>query len=284
MTGSFYGLDGHTFLELQFCSKLDFSERFFCNSIIVDRLHGSGRGLDSERLCSNLPLDVYQAGRRLQVFRVFEESKSGGSRGNAYLELFAVFIQNHFQVQPTHPRQSMDSTSPEMVDCDLLEAAKENVQPLASGRRVTALSTILSTPHALRDPKLVQERTKLRATVTSALQTDSSTAGEDEEVVEDPSPLVAYSTFVTWTLEHYPQGHSAESGLLELLEEATRVLKDHDDGRYRDELKYLKLWILYASFVEKPVIVYKFLLANDIGVSWGALYEEFALVLEREGR
>ena len=36
--------------------------------------------------------------------------------------------------------------APPIVDCDVLEAAKENIQPLAAGRRVTALSAILSTP------------------------------------------------------------------------------------------------------------------------------------------
>ena len=175
----------------------------------------------------------------------------------------------------------MDDVAP-IVDCDLLEAAKENVQPLASGRRVTSLSTILSTPHAFRDARLSHQRTLLRNAVKKALECDEG----DEEVEEEESlsPLDAYHNFVAWTLEHYPQGHSAESGLLELLEEATRALKDYNNGKYRGELKYLKLWILYASFVEKPTIIYKFLLANDIGVGWGLLYEEFSLAFEREGR
>ncbi|KAF8962544.1 hypothetical protein BDZ97DRAFT_2021605 [Flammula alnicola] len=51
---------------------------------------------------------------------------------------------------------------------------------------------------------------------------------------EDGDPLEAYCRLVHWTVENYPQGHSAESGLLELLEEATRVLKD-DRGRNGEE-------------------------------------------------
>lgn len=89
---------------------------------------------------------------------------------------------------------------------------------------------------------------------------------------------------VNWTVENYPQGHSAESGLLELLEEATRVLKDTRDGKWRGEMKYLKLWLLYASFVEKPTIIYNFLIANEIGTDLALLYEEFAAVLERDGQ
>ena len=161
----------------------------------------------------------------------------------------------------------------EIVDCDLLEAAKENVQPLATGRRVTALSALLATPHAQREAKLSATRNRLRINVALAL--------DDED---DGDPLEAYCALVNWTVENYPQGHSAESGLLELLEEATRTLKDDRGGRWRGELKYLKLWLLYASYVEKPTIIYKFLIANDIGTEHALLYEEHAAVLERDGR
>ncbi|KAJ7468011.1 Mad3/BUB1 homology region 1-domain-containing protein [Mycena latifolia] len=164
------------------------------------------------------------------------------------------------------------SDTPNIVDFDVLEAAKENVQPLATGRRATALSAILSTPHAQRESKLAATRNRLRINVEIAL--------EDEE----DDPLEAYCHLVNWTVENYPQGHSAESGLLELLEEATRVLKDNREGRWRREIKYLKLWLLYASFVEKPTIIYDFLIANEIGTDFALLYEEFAAVLERDGR
>lgn len=164
------------------------------------------------------------------------------------------------------------SSSTTMVDCDVLEAAKENIQPLATGRRVTSLSSVLATPHAQRESKLVATRHRLRINIEMALEDD------------DDDPLEAYCTLVNWTLENYPQGHSAESGLLELLEEATRVLKDDRDGKWRGEMKYLKLWMLYASFVEKPSIIYRFLLANDIGTDFAILYEEFAAILERDGR
>lgn len=162
--------------------------------------------------------------------------------------------------------------SSNVVDCDLLEAAKENVQPLATGRRVTSLSTILATPHAQRETKLAETRKRLRINVELAL--------EDE----DGDPLEAYCRLVYWTVENYPQGHSAESGLLELLEESTRALKDFRNGVWRGDLRYLKLWLLYASYVEKPTIIYKFLIANDIGTSFALLYEEHAAVLERDGR
>ncbi|PPR01810.1 hypothetical protein CVT26_013169 [Gymnopilus dilepis] len=162
--------------------------------------------------------------------------------------------------------------APAVVDCDLLEAAKENVQPLGTGRRVTALSAMLATPHAQREAKLSATRNRLRINVELAM--------DDEE----GDPLEAYCRLVYWTLDNYPQGHSAESGLVELLEEATRILKDDRGGKWRNDIKYLKLWLLYASYVEKPNVIYKFLIANDIGTEFALLYEEHAAVLERDGR
>ncbi|KAL1949188.1 hypothetical protein VTO73DRAFT_10994 [Trametes versicolor] len=167
-----------------------------------------------------------------------------------------------------------EPTAPFIVDGDVLEAAKENIQPLASGRRVTALSAIFSTPHAQRESRQADARRRHRANVEIAL--------EDED--DDADPLEAYSRFVYWTVENYPQGHSAESGLLELLEEATRVLRDDRGGKWRADLRYLKLWTLYASYVDKPTVIYKYLLVNEIGTAHALFYEEYAMALERANR
>jgi hypothetical protein len=171
-----------------------------------------------------------------------------------------------------------------IIDCDVLEAAKENIQPLAKGRRATALSAILATPHAQRENQLIATRHRLRMNVDLAMEDSTPSDDNDGEVDPDADPLEAYCTLVYWVVENYPQGHSAESGLLELLEEATRVLKDHQGGKWRQDLRYLKLWVLYASYVEKPTIIYKFCMVNEIGTNYALLYEEAALALERAGR
>src|SRR5687768_8253322 len=80
------------------------------------------------------------------------------------------------QIVSTHPPTPMISAKdvfqeqtheqePVVVDFDLLEAAKENVQPLATGRRVTALSQLLATPHSQREGKLLATRHRLRINV-----------------------------------------------------------------------------------------------------------------------
>ena len=178
----------------------------------------------------------------------------------------------------------LEQNEPVIVDCDVLEAAKENIQPLAKGRRVTTLAGILATPHIQRESRLAATRNRLRMNVQLALENPTPDEDEDEDEMEDADPLDAYCQYVYWVVENYPQGHSVESGLLELLEEATRVLKDHQGGKWRGDLRYLKLWVLYASYVEKPAVIFKFCMVNEIGASHSLLYEEFAIALERAGR
>ncbi|EMD33530.1 hypothetical protein CERSUDRAFT_56896 [Gelatoporia subvermispora B] len=117
--------------------------------------------------------------------------------------------------------------------------------------------------------QLVQKREQYRKQIVAALQ-------------EDPDPLSAYDDFVKWTIESYPDAQVARSGLLELLEEATRQFVD--DPAYKRDLRYLKLWSLYATHVEDPAAVYAFLLAKDIGTVYAHTYQEYANVLEQGGK
>ncbi|KAH9917831.1 Mad3/BUB1 homology region 1-domain-containing protein [Fomitopsis serialis] len=116
---------------------------------------------------------------------------------------------------------------------------------------------------------LLKKRERFREQIRTALE-------------EDPDPLSAYDNFVKWTLENYPKQHLAQSGLLELLAEATRQFKD--DAAYKGDLRYLKLWSLYANHVEDPSVVYAYLLANGIGMVYAQTYWEYALALECAGR
>lgn len=160
----------------------------------------------------------------------------------------------------------------EIVNADIIEAVKENIQPLQKGRRATALSAIFSTPHAQRETMLARRRAQFRLQVEQALN-------DKDDDDESPDPLEVYSRFVAWTMESYPQGQSSESGLVELLEEATRVLKDREN--YKQDPRYFKLWVLYAGYVDRPQTIYAFMLENEIGTQLGQFYEEYAYVLER---
>ncbi|KAL5480764.1 BUB1_2 [Sanghuangporus weigelae] len=202
-----------------------------------------------------------------------------------------------------------------IIDCDILEAAKENIQPLACGRRVTALASVLKTPHQLRNAKLEATRARLRERVREAQervdklklsaskeQKEEENKGDDKEDKGDCSDeeqdkeeeeeftleeaeeilLDAYVRLVTWTIEHYPRGQSVQSGILETLEEATRAMRHSEYAKV--DPRYLNLWIRYGTYVDHPEVIYEFLLSNEIGAKWAKLYEEYAAILERINR
>ncbi|KAF5382210.1 hypothetical protein D9615_004335 [Tricholomella constricta] len=123
---------------------------------------------------------------------------------------------------------------------------------------------------ANHDRELDLEREKLRAQLATAIS-------------EEDDPLAVYDQFVQWTVKNYGE-RTPHSGLLELLEEATRQFQD--DPVYKTDLRYLKLWTLYAAQVDRPraIDVYAHLLAKEIGTSFSMLYEGYAALLEADGR
>ncbi|PVG04065.1 hypothetical protein CPB86DRAFT_809962 [Serendipita vermifera] len=167
----------------------------------------------------------------------------------------------------TYSRDSGDEG--DAVDADLILQHKENIQPLASGRRAAALAGSLSTTPKQKESRLMTERRQFEEEAELALDNDDD-------------PLAAWIRFVDWTVDNYPQGVSAESGLLELLERATRIFSS--DPRYKNDMRYLKLWIHYASYVDHPVKIFSYLNTNEIGTAYALFYEEYCNALERSGR
>ncbi|KAJ2966794.1 hypothetical protein NUW54_g13703 [Trametes sanguinea] len=116
--------------------------------------------------------------------------------------------------------------------------------------------------------KLAQKRAKYRHRLSVALR-------------EDADPLAAYVQFVEWTLDAY-KDDLAHSGLIELLDEATRHFMD--DDAYKSDLRYLKLWLLYAKHVEDPIVIYALLLSKGIGKIYAQTYQEYAEALQKRGK
>ena len=102
------------------------------------------------------------------------------------------------------------------------------------------------------------------------------------DVHQDDDPLDTYHRYVQWLDHNYPPEHAIESGLVDLLEEATKAFLD--DDHYKGDLRYLKLWIMYARHIDDPASVYSHLLSRKIGTSYALLYEEYAEWLEKNGR
>ncbi|KAG6885669.1 hypothetical protein C0993_011433 [Termitomyces sp. T159_Od127] len=101
-------------------------------------------------------------------------------------------------------------------------------------------------------------------------------------VNEEDDPLSVYVEFVQWTIKNC--GEDPNSGLKELLVQATRAFMN--DPIYKTDLRYLKLWTLYAGQVDRAnaIDIYANLLASEIGTSFALLYEGYATLLEVEGR
>lgn len=118
--------------------------------------------------------------------------------------------------------------------------------------------------------KINSERKRFRAKLANAI-------GEEDD------PLAVYDQFVQWTLKNYGE-NDPESGLLELLKQATTQFKE--DPLYKTDLRYLKLWSLYATQVARPdaITIYAYLLTNEIGTSYSILYDGYAALLEADGR
>lgn len=72
--------------------------------------------------------------------------------------------------------------------------------------------------------------------------------------------------------------------LIPLLDEATRMFAH--DPRYRNDPRYLKLWLAYAKYCRDAEEIFQFLSQQGIAQDLATFYEEYALLLERkaEGR
>jgi checkpoint serine/threonine-protein kinase len=127
-------------------------------------------------------------------------------------------------------------------------------------------------PHADLPPAIAQltrDAAKRRARLAS-----------DLENADDP--LALYERLVRWTTDAFPPEFVHVSGLLEILEEATRHFSKDKD--YKGDLRYLRLWSTYATLVDRPATVFKFVMSHGIGLAYAQLYEDYADALEREKR
>lgn len=115
-----------------------------------------------------------------------------------------------------------------------------------------------------------RERAKYQARLATALS-------------EEDDPLAVYHQFVQWTIKNYGE-NDPTSGLKDLLKEATNQFKE--DATYKSDLRYLKLWALAARQLDQAgaIAIYAYLVANDIGTTYSALYEDYANLLEAGGR
>ncbi|ODV80629.1 uncharacterized protein CANTADRAFT_25089 [Suhomyces tanzawaensis NRRL Y-17324] len=156
-------------------------------------------------------------------------------------------------------------------DASLLESAKENIVPLPGGHFASKLAA--SVKQSSRS--LLQFKDNLRK---------DREAFEDElrNTDELDDPLQVYVDYIQWTHTNYPQGNNSDSGLLNLLERCTSCFRDV--AHYKNDPRYLKVWLEYTNYSDAPRDIFVYLARKDIGSQLALYYEEFANYLELNGK
>ncbi|EEF52929.1 mitotic spindle checkpoint protein BUBR1 [Ricinus communis] len=147
------------------------------------------------------------------------------------------------------------------------ELFKENVRPLKRGRNIRLLNDSLKshTDNQLKK-SLLETRRKL-------IEAIHEYKGDD--------PLSPWLGCIKWVQQSFPPGGDC-SGLIVIYEQCVRTFWDSD--RYKDDLRYLKVWLEYAENCIDAEVIYNFLDANEIGKSHSAYYIAYALHMEARSK
>ena len=137
--------------------------------------------------------------------------------------------------------------------------------PIASGRNIVTLISRLKQSYSTS----AQEQ---------QLGTDVQ-SWEDRIMKEDDTedPLAIWFDYIKW-MQQYITGESMLEKIVELLQRCTRRFQN--DPRYKNDIRYLQVWIKYIDTVHDPSDIFNFLEANEIGNDLALTYTSWAMVLE----
>lgn len=171
------------------------------------------------------------------------------------------------------------AVSEDLIDFDIIETHKENIQSLPGGRSARALASIFCPAAFDKHSSPTQSHTR---NLNDAIRQEY-----EKEIIaisEYDDPLDIYDRYVKWTLGAYPSAQATpESQLLSLLERATKAFLS--SSHYKNDPRYLKLWLHYIRlFSDTPRETFAFLARHNIGEGLALFYEEFAAWLEGVGR
>jgi checkpoint serine/threonine-protein kinase len=156
----------------------------------------------------------------------------------------------------------------DLIDFDMVESQKENIAPVQSGHSASALARTFG-----KDP------------LSSRSELDTQRASFEKQIAESEElddPIQPYLDYIKYINELCPQGHTAENGLVQILERCTSQFRDAP--YYKDDSRYLKVWIQYAKYSDAPKELYTYLCRKEIGRNLSLFYEEFAAFLESVDR
>ncbi|KAL8836223.1 MAG: hypothetical protein Q9170_003000 [Blastenia crenularia] len=168
--------------------------------------------------------------------------------------------------------------SEDLIDFDIIETHKENIQSLPGGRSARALASTFA-PLNLSSKAPSPGNTQ---NLNDAIRQDYEL--ELAAIADCDDPLDIYDRYVKWTLNAYPSAQATpESQLRPLLERATKAFQSAT--HYKNDPRYLKLWLSYIRFFsDAPRETFAYLSRHNIGEGLALFYEEFAAWLESAGR
>lgn len=164
----------------------------------------------------------------------------------------------------------------DLIDFDVIEGQKENIQSLPGGRSAKKLAEVFS-PSPLSTPTPTDTK-NINDCIRAEFEAEIATLSESDD------PLDVFDRYVRWTFDAYPSAQATnQSQLHTLLERATKAFIG--SAQYKNDPRYLKLWLHYIHFFsDSPRETFVFLSRHSIGESLALFYEEFAAWLESAGR
>lgn len=169
------------------------------------------------------------------------------------------------------------SAAEDLIDFDLIEEHKENIQQLPGGRSVKQLKKVLSPTNTGGIVVTHEETRNLNDAIRKEYEIELQDAAEHDD------PLDIYQRYVKWTLDTWPQATNPQAQLCPLLERATKTFLNSNE--YKNDPRYLKLWLHYVRlFSDAPRETFAFLARHGIAQQLALFYEEFAAWLENAGR
>ena len=166
----------------------------------------------------------------------------------------------------------------DLINFDIIETHKENIQSLPGGRSAKALAATYA-PTILRPLGPTPGDTRnANDAIREEYELELMTSADSDD------PLDVYDRYVKWTLRAYPSAQATpESQLRPLLERATKAFQCAT--HYKNDPRYLKLWLNYIRlFSDAPRETFAYLARHNIGEGLALFYEEFAAWLEGAGR
>jgi len=141
------------------------------------------------------------------------------------------------------------------------ELSKENVRPVKSGRSTKGLG-LSALSIGGKNEDLVEQERQFEASLLGAHETDD--------------PLGVYIRYFKWIRSTYP---SDLSRTLSVLEKCTCALSGEE--KYRNDIRFVKLWIEYADAVRTPGEIFSYMQSNKIGIKLSLFWIAWAFVTEK---